>query len=260
MTALAGPRNTVKLGPGEVILTTIDVPLKAGTKAYQGGILCVDSTGFGVKATTAVGIVAVGMLDPEKAAQPNLDNTNGASGDIIARVAQGVFRFANLAADPITQADAFNGIAFLVDDQTVARSDGGGTRSPAGAIVGVDGTASVLVSIVGQLAKMVETAAGSGSAPAEIGVLSGPISVTKRSTSLAVSGTVAYTLADGTRVGQRKTLTADSAAATPHGVVTPAHGYGWTSADFTTARGSLELEWTVGGWRIVFVGGTVAIT
>jgi hypothetical protein len=152
MTALAGPRNTVKLGPGEVILTMIDVPLKAGTKAYQGGILCVDATGFGVKASTATGLVAVGMLDPGKTASPFLDNTNGADGAIVARVAQGVFRYANsTAGDAITQADAFRTNCYIVDDQTVAKTSGGSTRSLAGMVVGVDGTGSVLVSIVGQL-------------------------------------------------------------------------------------------------------------
>jgi hypothetical protein len=260
MTALAAARNTQKLAPGEVVLSMIDIPLKAATKAWQGGILCIDSTGFGVKATAAVGLIACGVLNPQQAATPVLDNTSGSSGDIIARVAQGVFKFANSAsADQITQADVGQ-LCFLVDDQTVSKTDGAGARSPAGEVMGIEGTTSVFVYIALQQSQAVATGISSGSAPLESGVLSGALSVAKRSSTLAVSGTVAYTLADGTRVGQRKTITADTAASTPHGVLTPAHGSGWTSADFTTARGSLELEWISAGWRIVFVGGTVAIT
>lgn len=260
MTALAAARNTSKLEPGEVVLSFIDIPLKAATKAYQGGILCIDSTGYGVKATAAVGLIACGILNPQTSATPVLDNTSGSSGDIVARVGQGVFRLANSAStDLIAQADVGQ-VCYLVDDQTVAKTDGAGARSPAGIVVAIDGTAYVWVSIMLQQSKAIESGISNGAAPLESGLLSGAVSVVKRSSTLAVSGTVAYTLANGTRVGQRKTITADTAASTPHGVLTPATGSGWTSADFTTARGSLELEWISAGWRIVFVGGTVAIT
>lgn len=260
MTALAAARDTVKYAPNEVILSVVDVKMKAAAKLYQGGIVCRDSTGYGIAGATAVGLIACGILSPQGPAAPNLDNTSGGSGDIVARVAQGVFRLGNSAStDALAEAD-IGQICFIVDDQTVAKTDGGGTRSPAGVVVAIDGTAGVYVSIAQQLSAMISTGISSGAAPAETGVLSGALSIVKRSSTLAVSGTVAYTLADGTRVGQRKSITADTAASTPHGVLTPAHGSGWTSADFTTARGSLELEWLVGGWRIVFVGGTVAIT
>jgi hypothetical protein len=257
MTALAAARNTPKYAPGESILTVIDVPLKASAKVYQGSIVCRDSTGYGVKGATAVGLIACGMLSSEQSASPFLENT-GSNGDVKARVVQGVFRFANLGSDVLAEVDVGQ-VCFIVDDQTVAKTDGGGTRSPAGVVMAVD-TSGAWVSIAQQLSKMIESSISNGAAPLESGLLSGALSVVKRSSTLAVSGTVAYSLADGTRVGQRKTITADSAGATPHGVLTPAHGSGWTSADFTTARGSLELEWVVGGWRIVFVGGTVAIT
>lgn len=255
MTALAAARNTVQMAIGEPILTVIDVPLKALTVVYQGGIVVLDTTGYGVAATAAVGLKACGVLTSERSAAPSLTG-GAANGDVVARVAQGVFRFAN--GDTIAQVNVGD-VCFLVDDQTVAKADGAGARSPAGIIMGVDST-GVYVAIGLELYKMIESAISSGSAPLESGLLSGALSIVKRSSTLAVSGTVAYTLADGTRVGQRKTITADSAAASPHGVLTPAHGSGWTSADFTTARGSLELEWISAGWRIVFVGGTVAIT
>jgi hypothetical protein len=255
MTALAAARNTPKFGPGEVILSTLDVPLKASTVVYQGGIVVLDTTGYGVAATAAVGLKACGVLNSERSAAPSL--TGGATdGAVMARVLQGVFRFAN--GDTIAQVNVGD-VCFLVDDQTVAKADGAGARSPAGTIVAVD-SSGVWVLIGLEFYKMIESAISSGSAPLESGLLSGAVSVTKRSSTLAVSGTVGYTLANGTRAGQRKTITADTAASTPHGVLTPATASGWTSADFTTARGSLELEWIAAGWRIVFVGGTVAIT
>jgi hypothetical protein len=260
MTALAGARNTPHLGAGEVVLTSHDVALKAGTKAYKGGVLCTDSTGYGVKATATTGLICCGILDPQQAAQPNLDNTSGSSGDIIARVTPGNHRLGNsLSTDAITVADV-GAVCYLVDDQTVAKTDGGGARSPAGIIEAVD-SSGVFVFMARWLSRLLATpGVATGSAPAQVGLASGAISVTTRTTTLAVTGTVAYTLANGTFLGQRKTIIADSAGGTPHGVLTPTLAVGWTSADFTTARGSLELEWTTLGWRIVNTGGTVAIT
>ena len=61
-------------------------------------------------------------------------------------VERGVFAFDNsTAGDAIAQADVGNN-AYIVDDQTVAKTDGGGTRSIAGVIEGFDGT-SVLVRV-----------------------------------------------------------------------------------------------------------------
>lgn len=75
-------------------------------------------------------------------------------------------------------------------------------------------------------------------------------------TELTVSGTKAYTLADGTYVGQRKAIECVSAASTPLGTVTIASMSG--SRDdvayvFSTAGARLEIEWTSGGWRETLV-------
>ena len=69
------------------------------------------------------------------------------------------------------------------------------------------------------------------------------------------SGTVAYTLAAGTRLGQRKTIKCNAAAATPLGTVTLADAWSTepTAWVFTTIGQMLELEWTSTGWKILDV-------
>jgi hypothetical protein len=255
MTALAAARNTPKLGPGETILSMIDVPLKALTVVYQGGIVVLDTTGYGVAATAAVGLIACGILNSERSAAPSL--TGGASnGDVIARVAQGVFRMAN--GDTIAQVNVGQ-VCYLLDDATVTKADGSGARSVAGIIVGVD-SSGVYVSMSLQLSRAIAAAANvTGEGALERNLLSGALSVTKRSSTLAVSATVAYTLANGLRLNQRKTIHCETAASTPHGVVTPATPVGFATLDFTTARGGAELEWNGAGWVIVGISGTVVV-
>jgi hypothetical protein len=54
------------------------------------------------------------------------------------RIQRGCFRFANsTAGDAITNADRYAD-CYIVDDQTVAKTDGTGTRSVAGKVVDVD--------------------------------------------------------------------------------------------------------------------------
>src|SRR3954470_834232 len=115
--ALSAARNTPKLGPGEVILSHLAVRLKANAKIYSGGIVVQDSTGYGLAASTGTGLLCCGVFDPEKAASPVIDNTGGASGDLVARVAQGVFRMTNSGTDPVAQADVGQ-VVYLADDQT----------------------------------------------------------------------------------------------------------------------------------------------
>lgn len=71
-------------------------------------------------------------------------------------------------------------------------------------------------------------------------------------TELTVSGTVAYTLANGTYVGQKKAIECVAAASTPLGTVTIATMTGSrtnVAYVFSTATARLELEWTATGWR-----------
>jgi hypothetical protein len=71
-------------------------------------------------------------------AETQADNSSGSNGDITVDVRKGVFRFANsTGGDEITRAD-IGGNCYIVDDQTVAKTDGTGARSVAGKVFDVD--------------------------------------------------------------------------------------------------------------------------
>lgn len=126
MTALAAARNT-KERTGDVL----DFPVKASTKCYQGG-LAVLNAGYAAPGTAATGLKAVGRFEAEA------DNSSGAAGAISARIKQGTFKFTNSAAGDAIAQDDVGADCYIVDDQTVAKTDGTGTRSRAGIIVAVD--------------------------------------------------------------------------------------------------------------------------
>ena len=91
-------------------------------------------------------------------------------------------------------------------------------------------------------------------------VAAGALSVATRTTAINVSGTKAYTLANGTFVGQRKTVYCRTAASTPVGVLTPASvGAGYATLTFGAAAESVELEWDGSAWQLVGVSGSVTI-
>lgn len=125
--ALSADRNT-PAAAGDV-----DVyPVLAAAFCYAGGIAVLDSSGWCKPAVTATGLVCVGRFDEQ------VDNSDGDNGDLSVKVRRGVFRFANSAStDEITQAEIGDN-CFLVDDETVAKTDGSSTRSVAGRIEQVD--------------------------------------------------------------------------------------------------------------------------
>ena len=124
MAALTSPRNT-KSRIGNVF----GFPIKANTTCIQGGIAVLDA-GYAAPGRTAAGLIAVGMTLETAAAV--------VAGDASARVETGIFKFANSAAgDLIAQANV-GADCYIVDDQTVALTDGGATRSRAGKISAVD--------------------------------------------------------------------------------------------------------------------------
>lgn len=128
MTALAAPRST-QLRENAAVESH---PVKAGAKIFAGALVALDATGYAVPGSTATTLKAVGR------AEATVDNTGGASGDLNVKVRRGVLCFANSAAgDLIARAEVL-GTAYIVDDQTVAKTNGGGTRSVAGTIRDVD--------------------------------------------------------------------------------------------------------------------------
>ena len=132
MVALSAERNTARrMGD------TRNEPLAASVKVWKGGIVMRNSAGYLTKGATVTGAFGVGR------AEATVDNSAGAAGALSIDYRPGTFRFANLATDLITQADVGK-LCYIVDDQTVAKTDGTGTRSRAGIVEGIE-SASVWV-------------------------------------------------------------------------------------------------------------------
>jgi hypothetical protein len=109
-------------------------PVKGSTTIYQGALV-VMSSGLAVPGKTATGLVTLGV------ATETVENT-GADGAVSVEAKRGTFKFFNDATDTVTTA-YIGKPAYIVDDQTVAKSDGAAgedpaTRSAAGTIIDVD--------------------------------------------------------------------------------------------------------------------------
>jgi hypothetical protein len=113
---------------------TFAVPLAADAVAYLGALICRDSADAGLGTPGKVSTT----LRPIGVAQEHVDNSGGADGAVSVRVRRGTWRFKNSAAgDAITAADV-GATAYVVDDETVAKTNGTNTRSAAGRIEDVD--------------------------------------------------------------------------------------------------------------------------
>lgn len=128
MVATTGPRST----PEKLSPRTRSVPLLANAKVNQGAMVQIAASTFAVAAVATLANVAIGR------AEASVDNTGGANGAASVDVERGVFRYANSAAgDLITRAEIGKTI-YVVDDQTVAKTDATGTRPAAGICFDVD--------------------------------------------------------------------------------------------------------------------------
>jgi hypothetical protein len=110
-------------------------PVAAATKIFAGSIVCAQTgAAFLTKGATATTLRGIGV------AEETADNTAGAAGAINVKYRRdGWFGpFANSSAgDLITLADV-GADCFIVDDQTVAKTNGTNTRSVAGKVRDVD--------------------------------------------------------------------------------------------------------------------------
>ncbi len=127
MSALTAERNTPSRD-GDLI----SLPVAAAKTLYAGGFGAVDANGRLTPGATATTLKGLGRVEA------TADNSTGADGAIYGTVRLGVFRWANSASADLIAAADVGKVCYLVDDQTVAKTTGGGTRSPAGIIVDVD--------------------------------------------------------------------------------------------------------------------------
>ncbi len=125
MTALVADRNTLEaIGPERVGL------LGASQAIFNGSILMRNASGHLIK-----GAVATGSFGAGRAEDVGVSTTAGVTNQ---RYRPGVFRFANSAAGDLIAVADIGAACYIVDDQTVAKTNGTSTRSPAGIIDNVD--------------------------------------------------------------------------------------------------------------------------
>lgn len=127
MTALTASRNTPMK-----YRSLIGFPVAANVKIFAGALVALNAQGYLVP-----GAASTTLRYPGRA-EEFCDNTGGADGDKTATVRRGAaFKFANAATDPVAQADVGN-LVYILDDQTVAKTNAGNTLSPAGYLLAVE--------------------------------------------------------------------------------------------------------------------------
>lgn len=128
MAALTAPRST----PEKLSPRTRVVPVAANAKIFAGGMVQINASGFAVAGTATVANITLGR------AKASVDNTGGANGAITVEVERGVFLYANSASTDLIARTEINKTIYLVDDQTVAKTDNTGARPAAGTCYDVD--------------------------------------------------------------------------------------------------------------------------
>lgn len=126
MAALTSDRNTPRRDGNELI-----AGVAASTTIYAGSLVCRNASGYAVPGSTATTLMALGR------AEERVDNSAGIAGAKNVKIRKGVYRFANYASDAVAIADIGN-TCYIVDDQTVAKTNGTNTRSAAGIVFDVD--------------------------------------------------------------------------------------------------------------------------
>ena len=107
-------------------------PAAADAEIPAGGIVMRKADGHLTHGAVATGAIGVGR------AEVAVDNFGGGDGALKVPYRPGVFIFENsTSTDEITLAE-IGGLCWAVDHETVAKTDGSGTRSPAGVVVNVD--------------------------------------------------------------------------------------------------------------------------
>jgi hypothetical protein len=110
----------------------LGVLVAGGVKIFAGAMVCANANGMATPGATSLTLTYLGR------AESYVDNTLGTDGamTIIVRRHR-AFKWINSAADPITQS-SLGQFVYIVDDFTVAKTNGTNTRSLGGKLVGID--------------------------------------------------------------------------------------------------------------------------
>ncbi len=127
MAALTQDRDSAEHGGKELVYGVSSAKI-----IYKGALLVHAADGYVEPGTTATTLVAAGR------AEEYVDNSAGADGAKTVKVRKGVFKFNNSSAGDLITIAEIGDDCYIVDDQTVAKTNGTSTRSVAGKIVAVE--------------------------------------------------------------------------------------------------------------------------
>jgi hypothetical protein len=130
MTAVTQNISTSQQGLGPMP-EFADQPVNGTAHILAGTMVALNTDGDLVMVTATTGLKVLGRADEEK------DNTSGNDGDLVCRVRYGVFPWAMVGGDEVDRGD-IGATVYAADNNTVGKTDGGGTRSSAGVLVDVD--------------------------------------------------------------------------------------------------------------------------
>lgn len=131
MTALTQDRKST-----EIVGGTKRGKVAAATQIFMGAMVMRNAAGYLTKGQTALNLRGVGRAS---AASNNL----GAAGATEVPYEEGIFQFWSTGT-AFTEAD-IGKMVYAVDDQTVAKDNGAGTRSAAGFLYSIEDPGSVFV-------------------------------------------------------------------------------------------------------------------
>ncbi|WP_300335632.1 hypothetical protein [Accumulibacter sp.] len=127
MTALAADRNTPAMD-GELLAVLV----ATNTVIYAGSLVAANASGYAAPGSVATTLQYLGRAEQSVNNNPG---ANGAKSVLVSR--RKAFKWANHGADLVVQAD-LGKTCYIVDDQTVAKTSGGSTRSIAGKVIQID--------------------------------------------------------------------------------------------------------------------------
>ena len=125
--ALSKDRNTA-MKDGEII----SVPVAANAVIYAGALVVATAAGFAAPGSVATTLTYLGRAEESC---NNAGGVNAAKSVLVRR--RSAFYYKNHGADLVTQA-SIGKVCYIVDDETVALTNGANTRSAAGIVIGVD--------------------------------------------------------------------------------------------------------------------------
>jgi len=146
MTNLARDRKTDQLDTPDTVLPRISQYLvAAATTLYAGAICCINPSGYAVQGQATNNLRVVGRV--ESIVKNTVAEGFGSNGDLTVLVRRGAFYYANSTGDDLITIADLQKIVYVVDDQTLGRTDGGAARPAAGVVFDIraDGQVGVLL-------------------------------------------------------------------------------------------------------------------